>query len=113
MKPILIIRVPKDAVDSIPQIKEHSYRSFKKFKVKVVFDDDKQKGFKFSLLNPTLSTDEEVEREFFEQMPGVDFVRYTVKTKVWQYESNSLLNLFARVFKARLKNFFYFGKWED
>jgi len=113
MKPILIIRVPKDAVDSIPQIKEHSYRSFKQFKTKVVFDDENQKGFKFSLLNPTFSTDEEVEREFFEQMPSVDFVRYTVRTKVWQYESNSLFNLFTKVLKARFKNFFYFGAWVD
>jgi len=108
MKPILIIRVPKDAVDSIPQIKEHSYRSFKQFKVKVVFDDENQKGFKFSILNPTMSTDEEVEREFFEQMPGIDLIKYTVKIRVWRFESNSLFGLIKKVVKFHFRRLFYF-----
>ena len=113
MKPILIIRVPKDAVEHIPLIKEKSYRSFRQYKVRVVFDDDKQQGFKFSVINPTLASDEIVEKEILEQMPSVDFVQYTVKSKAWRYESNSLLGLISRVAKSRLKNFFYFGKWVD
>lgn len=113
MKPILIIRVPKDAVEHIPELKAKLYRSFRQYKVKVVFDNDEQQGFKFSVINPSLTTDEIVEKEILEQMPSVDFVQYTVKTKVWRYESNSLLGLISRVAKSRLKNFFYFGRFVD
>jgi hypothetical protein len=90
MKPILIIRVPKDAVDSIPLIKEKSYRSFRQYKVRVVFDDDKQQGFKFSVINPTLKSDEILEKEVLKLTPG--------------------LGLIWLLIKNRIKRFFYFGK---
>jgi hypothetical protein len=110
MKPILIIRVPKDAVDSIPLIKEKSYRSFRQYKVRVVFDDDKQQGFKFSVINPTLKSDEIVEREILEQMPGIDYIQYTVKTKIRRFESNTIFGLIKKVAKYHFKNLFYYGK---
>jgi hypothetical protein len=113
MKPILIIRVPKDAVDRIAEIKLKLYRSFRQYKVKVIYDNDSQVGFKLSVINPSLSLDEIVEKDILEILPKLTLADYTLKTKVWRYESKSLSRLIFTVLKARIKNFFYFGKWVD
>ena len=63
MKPILIIRVPKDAVEHIPVLKQKLARSFKLYKVTVIYDDEKQKGLKFSIVNPLVSKDEIIEKD--------------------------------------------------
>lgn len=113
MKPILIIRVPKDAVEHIPELKSKLYRSFRQYKVKVIFDNDKQVGFNLSVINTTISADEILEKQILKIVPEVQFEKYALKPLQWRYSSNSLLDLIGKVLKARVKNFFYFGKFVD
>lgn len=63
MKPILIIRVPKDAVEHIPELKQKLARNFKLYKVTVVHDDENQKGLKFSVINSLVSQEEIIEKD--------------------------------------------------
>jgi hypothetical protein len=90
MKPILIIRVPKDVIEHIPFLKQKLARTFKLYKVTVVHDDENQHGFKFSVINPTLKSDEIIEKEVLKLTPG--------------------LGLIWLLIKNRIKRFFYFGK---
>lgn len=113
MKPILIIRVPKDAVESIPVLKAQLYRSFRQYKVKVIYDNEKQIGFNLSVINTTISADEILEKHILKIVPEIQLENYALKPRGWRYSSNSLLDLIAKVLKARIKNFFYFGKWVD
>lgn len=113
MKPILIVRVPKDAVEHIPELKSKLYRSFRQYKVKVIFDNEKQVGFNLSVINTTISADEILEKQILKIVPEVQFEKYALKPLQWRYSSNSLLDLIGKVLKARVKNFFYFGKFVD
>lgn len=89
MKPILIIRVPKDAVEHIPFLKQNLARTFKLYKVTVVHDDENQKGFKFSVINNSIKSDEILEKEILKLTPS--------------------LGLISGLIKNRIKRFFYFG----
>lgn len=113
MKPILIIRVPKDAVDRIVEIKQAGARAFKQYKVTVIHDNEKQIGFNLSVINTTISHDEILEKQIIKIVPQVQFEKYALKPFQWRYSSNSLLDLICKVLKARVKNFFYFGKFVD
>jgi DNA-binding transcriptional regulator LsrR (DeoR family) len=89
MKPILIIRVPKDAVEHIPLLKQKLARNFKLYKVTVVHDDENQKGLKLSVINNSLKSDEILEKEVLKLTPSLGLI--------WGLIIN------------RIKRFFYFG----
>jgi DNA-binding transcriptional regulator LsrR (DeoR family) len=93
MKPILIIRVPKDAVEHIPVLQQKLARKFKLYKVTVVFDDEKQKGLKFSVVNTLVSQDEIIEKD----------VLHISK-------STSVVILVLMVMFAKIKSFFKLKK---
>jgi hypothetical protein len=111
MKPILILRIPQDAVESIPELRKAIARSFRQYKTSVIFDDAKQKGFKISVINPSKTTDELIEKHIAEIIPNLNLFKYMTPNKDWENASISLSSLVYKVLKARLKNFFYFGKW--
>lgn len=90
MKPILIIRVPKDAVEHIPLLKQKLAKTFKLYKVTVVHDDENQKGLKFSVVNSSLQSDEIIEKEVLKLTPSFGLI--------WG------------LIKNRIIRFFYFGK---
>lgn len=90
MKPILIIRVPKDVVEHIPLLKQKLAKTFKLYKVTVVHDDENQKGLKFSVVNSSLQSDEIIEKEVLKLTPS--------------------LGLICGLIKNRIIRFFYFGK---
>lgn len=114
MKPILILRIPQDAVESIPELRKAIARSFRQFKTSVIFDDAKQKGFKISVINTTsFSSNEILEREVMELAKDLQLAKYVIKPYGWRYGAETLTGLVSKVLKARIKNFFYFGKWVD
>ena len=113
MKPILILRIPQDAVDSIPELRKAIARSFRQFKTSVIFDDAKQKGFKISVINTTRWADEIIERDVMELAKDLELAKYVIKPYGWRYGAETLTGLVTKVLKARIKNFFYFGKWVD
>ncbi len=113
MKPILILRIPQDAVENIPALRTAIARSFRQYKTSVIFDDAKQKGFKISVINTTKSADEILEKQIAEIIPSTDLLKYIYTPKGWAEASNSLTTLVIKVLKIRLRNFFYFGKFVD
>jgi hypothetical protein len=93
MKPILIIRIPIEAEVNYKLIREYWAKKFKQYKVTVIYHKDLKPGLHFSVINTTLKSDEIVEKEVLKLISTSDIV--------------------FNLLKARLKNFFYFGKWVD
>lgn len=85
MKPILIIRVPKDAVEHIPLLKQKLAKIFKLYKVTVVHDDENQKGLKFSVVNSSLQSDEIIEKEVLKLTPSLGLIWGLIKNRIVRF----------------------------
>lgn len=90
MKPILIIRVPKETIEYIPEIRQTLAKTFKQYKVYVISDNAEQMGINFSIINTTLYPDEILEKQVLKLTPSLGLIWFLIKN--------------------RIKRFFYFGK---